>query len=141
MPTALKLPIREGARGFPWRRDHRSGVAKGTFHMHSKSDTPLVEPLEDRVFMDANPGPGRPPVLVPTNVALPLHVTMARDLVAHVAPENNLYDTPTVLQWAGVDGQTVYKNTSVCSTLITKLTMRAYGFRSTDFTRWTGETS
>ncbi|MBC8108992.1 MAG: hypothetical protein H7Z14_20570 [Anaerolineae bacterium] len=101
----------------------------------------LIEPLEGRVFMDAMPGPGRPPGQVPTAGALPLHVKMARDLVQHVIPQNNLYDTPSILQWAGVDGQTVYKNTSVCSTLITKLTMRAYGFTSSNFTQWTGETS
>lgn len=100
-----------------------------------------IEPLEGRVLMDAMPDPGRPPEQLPTAGALPLHVKMARDLVQHVIPENNLYDTPTVLQWAGVDGQTVYKNTSVCSTLITKLTMRAYHFTNSNFTAWTGETS
>ena len=33
------------------------------------------------------------------------------------------------------------QNTSVCSTLITKLTMRAYGFTSQHSPNWTGETS
>jgi len=100
-----------------------------------------IESLEPRVFFDATSGPGRPGLLTPTPLAMPLHVKMARDLVQHITPENNLYATPTVLSWAGLDGATIYRNTSVCSTLITKLTQRAYRFTNANFTAWTGETS
>jgi hypothetical protein len=112
--------------------DHRS---------HAAHTAPSIESLEGRVLFDAMPGPGRPGGLTPTAVAVPLHVKMARDLVRNIAPENNTYGTPTVLNWAGLDGAPAYKNTSVCSTLITKLTQRAYGFTNANFTAWTGETS
>jgi hypothetical protein len=71
----------------------------------------------------------------------PRHVQLARQLVEEVTPENNLYATPTHITWRGIDGATISTNTSVCSTLITKLLKQAYNFTNADFITWTGEST
>ena len=87
----------------------------------------VIESLEGRTLLSA--------------AGAPEHLRLARRLVAEVIPENNLYDTPTVITWKGIDGANTTTNTSVCSTLVTKLMKQAYGYTSAQITSWTGESS
>jgi hypothetical protein len=88
---------------------------------------PTIESLEGRTLLAAS--------------AVPEHLRLARRLVAEVVPENNLYDTPTVITWRGLDGATTTTNTSVCSTLVTALMKKAYKYTSAQITSWTGESA
>jgi len=102
-------------------------------------DRPVIENLECRTLFSIPVVPQTDPDS-PTDELEP-HVQLARQLVTEVTPENNNYATPTHITWRGIDGETVSTNTSVCSTLITKLLKQAYGFTNAQFTTWTGETS
>src|SRR5689334_22602040 len=95
----------------------------------------LIEPLERRALLSAATA-ATPDYINPLR-----HVQLARQLVTEVTPENNLYATPTHITWRGIGGETVSTNTSVCSTLVTKLLKQAYGFSNADFINWTGESS
>jgi hypothetical protein len=67
----------------------------------------------------------------------PPHVTWARDLVATVAPEDNLYGAPPDVGWAGVDGDGSW-NVSNCSSFLDVLLVKVYGF---DLKAWIGSSS
>lgn len=74
--------------------------------------------------------------------AQPAFLGWAEELVDHVAPANNLYDTgPFYVSWAGVNGAIQYENRTLCSNFLTALLMHAYGLTSTDIRDWTGSTS
>lgn len=74
--------------------------------------------------------------------AQPVFLGWAEELVDHVVPANNVYDTgPFYVTWAGVNGATQYENRTLCSNFLTALLMHAYGLTSTDIRYWTGSTS
>jgi hypothetical protein len=69
------------------------------------------------------------------------HVEWAEKLLRGVSPETNEYDShPTVVTWAGVGGSSETRNRSVCSSLVARLMMQAYGYDRADFKRWMGTT-
>lgn len=70
----------------------------------------------------------------------PAHLVLAESLVATISPANNVYGTPTEVLWKGTDGP-VSKNKSVCSTFVTALLKKAYGFSSSYVKTWLGKSS
>ncbi|HZF10933.1 MAG TPA: hypothetical protein VFE33_19260 [Thermoanaerobaculia bacterium] len=80
--------------------------------------------------LSSRPNPG---------TAEPDHLVWARQLVAGVTPETNLYASrPTIVTWAGANGAAETRNRSVCSALAAHLLMQAYGYRAADFASWLG---
>ena len=78
-------------------------------------------------------------LLRPAVSAAPPHLLWAERLVRDLRPEHNSYGgTPTVVQWRGVDGATRSQNRSVCSSFITALFRRSYGYDSDEMRRWLG---
>jgi hypothetical protein len=70
------------------------------------------------------------------------HLTWAERLLDGVGPDRNIYaSSPTTVTWAGVDGAQETRNRSVCSTLITALLQRAYGYTADDVIGWLGSSS
>lgn len=76
------------------------------------------------------------------------HAPLSEDLVAHVAPANNVYDSnPTTVTWAGVGGAAIYENRSTCSPFVTRVVKAAYGisdpahFSDSAFKSWFGSSS
>ena len=81
-------------------------------------------------------------LLTPAVSAAPPHLLWAERLVRDLRPEDNSYGgSPTVVQWRGVDGATRSKNRSVCSSFITALFRRAYGYDSDEVRRWLGRST
>lgn len=71
--------------------------------------------------------------------APPPHLVWAERLVRDLRPQDNSYGSaPTIVQWRGVDGATRSRNRSVCSSFITALFRRAYGFRTAEIAAWFG---
>ena len=86
----------------------------------------FAEMLESRTHLDA----------------IPYHLQLAEQLVANIAPANNVYAYGTAtVTWAGLNGSTTYSNSSDCSTFDTALLKLAYGFTSNQFAQWTGVSS
>ena len=78
-------------------------------------------------------------LLGPALSAAPPHLVWAERLVRDLRPEHNSYGgAPTVVQWRGVDGATRSQNRSVCSSFITALFHRSYGYDSDEVRRWLG---
>jgi len=72
----------------------------------------------------------------------PDHVLWADDLIEHILPENNDYaSNPSYINWAGVNGATIYQNRTQCSTFLTNLLKQSYGWNNADFKTWFGSTS
>ena len=72
----------------------------------------------------------------------PAHLAWAERLLVDLLPQDNSYGShPTVVQWRGVDGARRTLNRSVCSTFITALIRRAYGYSSDEIRHWLGATS
>ena len=66
----------------------------------------FAEMLESRTHLDA----------------IPYHLQLAEQLVANIAPANNVYTYGTAtVTWAGLNGSTTYSNSSDCSTFDTAL--------------------
>lgn len=69
----------------------------------------------------------------------PEHLLWAERLVRDLTPEANSYGSrPTVVQWRGVDGATRSLNRSNCSSFISALFRRAYGYGPEEMQRWLG---
>lgn len=67
------------------------------------------------------------------------HLLWAQQLVADLSQANNSYGrSPLVVQWKGVDGASISRNHSDCSSLITALWRRAYGLDAVELRRWLG---
>jgi hypothetical protein len=78
-------------------------------------------------------------LLMPVDDAIPPHLFWAERLVADLRSDDNSYgSSPTVVQWRGVDGAMRTRNRSVCSSFITALFRRAYGYSLADVGRWLG---
>jgi len=70
------------------------------------------------------------------------HLLWAQQLVADLSQANNSYGrSPLVVQWKGVDGASISRNHSDCSSLITALWRRAYGLDAVELRRWLGRAS
>ncbi|MEH2098825.1 MAG: hypothetical protein V7K76_03435 [Nostoc sp.] len=69
----------------------------------------------------------------------PQELDWAKRLIDDIQPQNNAYTSknPT-LKWKGVDGATKSQNRTVCSSFITRLLKRAYGYTSSDIKNWIG---
>jgi hypothetical protein len=69
----------------------------------------------------------------------PLHLDWAKRLIDDIQPQNNAYisNNPTI-KWKGVDGATESTNRTVCSSFITRLLERAYGYSESDIKNWMG---
>lgn len=69
----------------------------------------------------------------------PPHLFWADRLVRELVPRHNSYGgRPTVVEWRGVDGAQITRNRSVCSSFITMLFRRAYGYNTVEIRRWLG---
>jgi hypothetical protein len=80
--------------------------------------------------------------LLPVGATPPDHLVWAQRLVADLRAEENSYGVrPTVVQWRGVDGALRSHNHSVCSTFISALFQRAYGYGPSERRRWLGQRS
>lgn len=67
------------------------------------------------------------------------HLLWAQQLVADLSQANNSYGrSPLVVQWRGVDGASISRNHSDCSSLMTALWRRAYGLDAGELRRWLG---
>ncbi len=78
-------------------------------------------------------------LVLPVGAASPDHLVWAQRLVADLRPEDNSYGSrPTLVEWRGVDGASRSRNRSVCSTFITALFERAYGYGPDERLRWLG---
>ena len=72
----------------------------------------------------------------------PAHLSWAQRLLVDIQPQDNSYGShPTVVQWRGVDGARRTFNRSVCSSFITALIRRAYGYSSDQIRYWLGARS
>ncbi len=70
------------------------------------------------------------------------HASWAEDLVARVAPADNVYQSsPTTVTWPGVLGATRYQNASACSPFVTRVIRAAYGISATTFKSMLGSSS
>lgn len=67
------------------------------------------------------------------------HLLWAQRLVADLRPEHNSYGRiPSLVVWRGVDGAPISRNRSDCSSFITALWSRAYGYGSDQMRQWLG---
>lgn len=63
----------------------------------------------------------------------------AQRLIDDIAFKDNAYASkPTYLEWKGVEGATQSRNRTVCSSFITRLLKRSYGYSSADIESWMG---
>ena len=75
--------------------------------------------------------------LVSEAQAAPPHVAWAETLIANLSPDQNEYNTnPNYIYWAGIDGASVYANRTQCSSFLTRILKRAYGWTDTEFKNW-----
>jgi hypothetical protein len=78
--------------------------------------------------------------MVSTSSVTPLD--WAKQLIDDIDFTKNIYGSnPTYIEWKGVDGATESKNRTVCSSFITRLLKRAYGYSSADIKKWMGTTN
>ena len=67
------------------------------------------------------------------------HLLWAQRLIADLRPEHNSYGRhPTQVLWRGVDGALISRNRSDCSSFITALWRRAYGYGPNEMRQWLG---
>lgn len=67
------------------------------------------------------------------------HLLWAQRLVLDLRSVDNSYGRqPTLVHWRGVDGETRSRNRSDCSSFITALWRRAYGYGPDEIRRWLG---
>lgn len=77
--------------------------------------------------------------LLAPHAGVPPHLHWAERMVGDLRPQDNSYgSSPTVVQWRGVDGAVRSLNRSVCSSFVTALFRRAYGYSSEEVRRWLG---
>ena len=77
-------------------------------------------------------------MLLLASVLIP-HLLWAQRLVADLRPEHNAYGrNPSLVLWRGVDGALVSRNRSDCSSFITALWSRAYGYGPEQMRQWLG---
>ena len=77
-------------------------------------------------------------ILSLASVVIP-HLLWAQRLVADLRPEHNSYGrNPSLVLWRGVDGAPISRNRSDCSSFITALWSRAYGYGSDQMRQWLG---
>ncbi len=63
----------------------------------------------------------------------------AERLIVDLKPKNNAYGSnPTYIEWKDIEGVTVSKNRTVCSSFITRLLKQTYGYKSSDIEKWMG---
>lgn len=71
--------------------------------------------------------------------AIPAHLRWARSLVTELLPEFNAYGShPTFVDWGDRTHGKAARNRSVCSSFVSRLLERAYGFGTGDLENWTG---
>lgn len=99
------------------------------------------------VFMFALPASANPSIqsqpnaesstIAVTQTIYPLN--WAKRLVATIESKNNIYGSnPTYIKWKDVEGATVSENRTVCSSFITRLLKRTYGYTTSEIENWTG---
>jgi len=72
-------------------------------------------------------------------LAIP-HLVWAQRLVVDLKPEHNSYGrNPTLVVWRGVDGAPSSRNRSDCSSFISALWRRAYGYGPDEMRQWLGD--
>lgn len=77
-------------------------------------------------------------LIADTTQELP-HLDWAKRLIDDIQPQNNSYTSNNLtLKWRGIDGATESQNRTVCSSFITRLLKRAYGYTSSDIENWIG---
>ncbi len=70
-------------------------------------------------------------------MALPQHVVLARELEAHVRPENNSYQhRPSIVKLKGIHGSDRYVCHTDCSGLVGALFRYSYGYTKEDLRHW-----
>ena len=80
-------------------------------------------------------------LMLSSQSAPPAHLVWAQRLLVDLQRQDNSYGShPTVVQWQGVDGARRSLNRSVCSSFITALIQRAYGYRFDEMRHWLGTT-
>jgi hypothetical protein len=78
------------------------------------------------------------PVTNPTGTQ-PAHLLWAERLIADLQLKHNKYGSqPTYIKWKGVDGAKFSRNRTICSSFITELLKRAYGYKARDIRGWMG---
>ena len=67
------------------------------------------------------------------------HLIWAQRLLVDLRPDHNSYGrNPTLVLWRGVDGAATSRNRSDCSSFITALWRRAYGYGPEEMRQWLG---
>jgi hypothetical protein len=67
------------------------------------------------------------------------HLDWAELLVKDIQPQNNQYGSrPSYIRWKGIDGAKVAQNRTVCSSFITRLLQKTYGYKLSYFDNWLG---
>lgn len=67
------------------------------------------------------------------------HLVWAQRLLVDLRPDHNSYGrNPTLVVWRGVDGAATSRNRSDCSSFITALWRRAYGYGPEEMRQWLG---
>lgn len=70
------------------------------------------------------------------------HLDLSEQIVDEVSPEKNEYATdPSYISVEGVDGALSTENRTMCSSFVTEVFKKSYGYTSTDMKNWTGSTS
>jgi len=70
------------------------------------------------------------------------HLTWAKRLIEDIQSSNNFYGShPTVVEWRGISGSSTSRNRSVCSSFITRLFNRSYGYGRSEMRNWLGSSS
>jgi len=70
------------------------------------------------------------------------HLVWAQRLIVDLKPEHNSYGrNPTLVVWRGVDGAPSSRNRSDCSSFISALWRRAYGYGLDEMRQWLGDST
>jgi cell wall-associated NlpC family hydrolase len=70
------------------------------------------------------------------------HLVWAQQLLVDLRPEHNSYGrNPTLVLWRGVDGAPSSHNRSDCSSFISALWRRAYGYGPDEMRQWLGDSA
>ena len=100
------------------------------------------QPFAIRHLLIAITGLALTALAAPVSAGATAHLAWADELITHLQPENNEYaSNPSYINWAGVDSATTYENRTQCSTFLTNLLKRAYGWDNAYFKSWFGSTS
>lgn len=72
----------------------------------------------------------------------PAHLFWAVDIATNVTPDKNMYDSnPSYIHWPDANGVGAYENRTKCSSFITQVLMKSYGWTSAYFSNWMSSTS